>query len=544
MTFIHLIPSLGWRQFTISMVKLLGHGGLAEIGRFGVNIAHDAGNHFLRYVRTALDEAYKQLKMQTRYDQYGWKDANTAILFGKMLYTSTGLEITCTGSEELKIRNGWLGPGAGHKSTATPEKYGLAQWTVSANALFAAGCEAQSVALLASFAALLMRFFSTDEGGAVISLVTKESASGKTTALAGAFSVWGARQGLSITSDDNQVTKWLTLGALGNLPLVHDEIATRDPVQLKELITTFTNGRDKMRATREGQIRHSASTWQTVLITASNSSLIDSLTAESEEDAPQYRVLELSLEVPEGLRYQIGDALKNALIANAGYAGEAYVKRIVQPDVTEWIKRACPHYLDAIWKRTGGDQRQRFRVRTIAAIAVAGIIVNDLGLVSFSTDRIVDYLVARVKAESKTRLEMAGNWDIDSLGEFISAEGNNFLIVPNDWKRPSGLMRPTREPRNKMTGTYCIQEKRLFVTVQALREYAVKHDIPFRQWQERLHRRGVMQGDIFRRKLTLGTDLPGGGVNVIQLDLNEELDAKLAVQPGDDTTNVTVMQRR
>lgn len=547
-TFNYWIPAIGWSQFTTPLSKLMGGQGIAELGRFGVNIAHDAGGHFIRYVKAALDQCYQELKLQTRYDQYGWKADDTAFLYGGKLYTSHG-EFTVNGNEELTIRSKWLGAGVSAQGTRDPERYGLAQWTASANALFAAGCEAQSIALLASFAATLMRFLSTDEGGAIISLVTKESGTGKSTALAGAFSVWGAKQGLSITADDNNVTKWLTLGALGNLPLVHDEIATRDPEMLKDFVITFTNGRDKMRATRDGKIRHSASTWQTLLVTASNASLVDSLTTASQEDAPQYRVLELPLEVPPNLKFQMGDELKNALIANAGYAGEAFARYIVKPEVTAYIKHACATYRDTIWRRTGADQKQRFRVRAVAGIAVAGLIVNHLGLVSFSTDRIVEYLINYLTLTAKRRGEAFGpvNWDIEAVADFIMEENQNFLIVPTEWKRGTPRIRPSREPKGKMSGAYATFERRLWISVQALREYAVKHEHPFREWMNLLMKRGVMTQDVFRRSLTSGTDIPGAMINVVELNMGHvELhgaDHAIGMAPSDDTTNVTPMRR-
>jgi len=543
LTFKHWLPAKGWFDLTIATKTLMQPQGIAELARYGANI-HE-GQHFIRYVKAAIDQHYESNKLRARYDQYGWKANNTAFLYGKKLYTAQG-EFEIAGSKELEVRNQWIGPGATVKGD--PASFGIERWTQAANALFAAGCEAQSVALLASFAAPLMRFMATDEGGAIISLVTRQSGTGKTTALAGTSSVWGAREGLSLTNDDNKVTKWLTLGALGNLPVVHDEIQTRDPLAIRDFVINFTNGRDKMRATREGEIRHSASTWQTLLVSASNSSLVDSLTGTSKADAPALRILELPLEIPEQLKHAFGDKLKNELITNAGYAGEIYIRYIVKPEVTEFIKQALDKYTLDLWTRTKLSNEHRFWIRAVACIAVAALIVNKLELVRFSSQRIVDWLVDRISVGKKGRRDYpgSGDWPSESIADFILGENINFLIIPSLWKRGGPRVRPTREPRGKLSGTYAILERRLALSVNAMRDYAIENEVPFREWVEILQRRGAASA-IDRKSLTAGTDVPGAQMNVIELDMAHPTlagaDTRLSIQPGDDLTNVTSLRR-
>lgn len=547
LTFKFWLPASGWSDVTIPLKLLLATNGNAEFARFGVNI-HE-WQHFIRYVRAALDQKYEEKKLQTRYDQYGWKANNTSFLYGKKLYTADG-EFEVTGSKELEVRNQWVGPGVNAKGDISA--YGVERWTQAANSLFAAGCEAQSVALLASFAAPLMRFMATDEGGAIISLVTRQSGTGKTTALAGASSVWGDRKGLSLTNDDNKVTKWLTLGALGNLPLVHDEIQTRDPVAIRDFVVTFTNGRDKMRATREGEIRHSAATWQTLLISASNSSLVDSLSSTSKADAPGLRVLEIPLEIPPHLEHQHGDKLKTELIANAGYAGEIYARYIVRPDVTAWIKVALDKYTLDLWKQTQLRNEYRFWIRAVTCIVVASLIVKKVELIEFSSERITDWLIKRISSARPKMRGMrdeiiAGDWVSEAVADFILLENSNFVVIPNSWKRGAPRMRPQKEPKGKISGCYAVLDRKLLLSMNAMRLYAVENEIPFREWIEILQRRGACS-EIDRRSLTAGTDIPGAQLNVVELDMGHEtlngVDKNLSLQPGDDTTNIVTMNRR
>lgn len=535
------LPYRGWFTITISAKVLFSQTGSSDLASAGANI-HD-WPQFLRYVRAAIDKHHKENKVQVTYEQYGWKHDNTAFLYGPNLYTNRGIfAIPATG--ELKHRNTWIGPGANAKGAV--EKTGLENWKEAINALFAQGCEAQSIALLASFAAALMRFCTTDEGGAIISLVTRQSGIGKTVALAGASSVWGDRQGLSLTNEDNRVTKGLTLKALGNLPIIHDELQTRDPEYLREFVITFTNGRDKMRASREGQIKHSPATWQTLLITASNSSLVDALQATGQSDAPSLRVLEIPMEIPANLAHQYGDKLKNDIIRNAGYAGDVYARYIVQPDTIEWIKEALAEHTADIWERVGGENKHRFWVRAAACITVAATIVKTLGLIDYSGDRVVTWLIDHVaKLVKETKQVSDRDWSIEALGDFMLLESANILVLPKEWIKGT-MVRPLRTPVREIVGCYMLQERKLAITVNRLRSFAVEREIPFREWMRVLTRKGAM-GQVERKNLSAGTDIPGAMTSVVTIAMSHPelsgLDANMAMQPDDDTTNVVPIKR-
>ena len=91
-----------------------------------------------------------------KYDQFGWKDDDRGFLFGRHMYRGTTAPEPVSGGEEVMLRSQWLGsrPGAD-----------LGQWRGAAQTFFGAGNEPQAVALLAGFAAPLMKFHATDEGG-------------------------------------------------------------------------------------------------------------------------------------------------------------------------------------------------------------------------------------------------------------------------------------------------------------------------------------------------------------------------------------------
>lgn len=527
----------GWKTITIAAVTFIGPGGKAEMARLGANIHHY--EPFVLYVREAWDEFRRNRKDTVRYDQYGWKD--DAFLYGATLYTPAG-NVAVSGSKEIHTRNQWIGPGCNAKADPT---VGLTRWSKSASKLFSRGCEAQSVCLLASFAAPLMRFQSADEGGAIVSVVTRLSGTGKTTALAAAASVWGDRHGLSLTNDDNRVAKFLTLAALGNLPVVYDEIQTHDPLVVREFVINFTNGRDKQRGDRSGQHVLHSGTWQTILISASNSSLQETLAHTSKADAPAKRVLEMPFETPAELSTTIGDHLKNELIKNAGFAGKAYIEYLVKPTTVEWLKKELPAKAEEVQKLCNLRHEHRFWTRTISAIIVAGVIVDQLGLVAFDPDRIAQWLINQFTVnESQFDVEYTKEKGaVDELAEFLAKEQTNFMVMAQEAK--GNIMHPQYQPRGRISGTFYNNTRTLVISEQVLMDYCIKEEKPFNQWIADLKRIGVVTSTS-RRDLAAGTLMPGAPIRVIVVNMGHEMmGGRMAIglKPDDDPSNVTPMRR-
>jgi hypothetical protein len=541
LTFTCWLPARKWFTVVVPFRVLVGPTGIAELARFGINI--HSGDYLKLYVRKAVDMYYSEGRLQIRYDQYGWKNDDTAFLFGRKLYLKDD-ELEVPGSPELEIRNNWLGPGC-NAPKHNREAFGLERWAKAANALFAKDCEPQAVALLASFASPLIRFLDVVEGGAILSLVNRESSTGKTTGLVGAYSVWGMKDGLALTVYDNRVTKFLTLAALGNLPCCHDELQMRDPNTLREFVITFTNGRDKMRGTREGGIRHAKADWQTILISASNVSLVDMLGGVTSVNAPAYRVMEMPCEIPASLRHQWGDKLKNELQWNAGYAGEVYARFLV--DNVAFVRRGVEQAAEMLWARTKLDRKYRFWIRTAACIVVAGVMVRRLKLLDFSMDYITDWLINfMVRTGTKHyAMDDTEDWAAAAVADFCLEQNQNFVVLPHFAPRGKRVL-PVREPKGQITGCFAVAENELLVSMRALRTYAIKNEIPLRKWLENLQDRSICS-DISYRALTGGTAIPTAQTTVVTLLMAHEALAganqNITMDVEEDESNVTPLRR-
>lgn len=476
--------------------------GISEISGRGA-VIHDT-DLFKRYVRDAVDMWNADNRLDKRFEQYGWKD-DGSFLFGPHLYIR-GEAQPIAGADEVKIRNQWLGPCKGGD---------LGKWSRAANALFTKGCEPQSFALLGSFAAPLMRFHSTGEGGSIISLVNDQSGSGKTTALEAVESVWGRKEAIRLTDDDTRVSKSLILGVLANLPVTWDELYNRDPEVIRQFVLMFTNGRDRNRGTQEGQLRHNKAQWQTILTLASNNSIVDILSTGDGSDAPAFRVLEFQTEIPKGVARK-GDDLKRELRDNSGFAGDVYMRLLTQPQVLDFIKQALPKWTEQIWAKTQLQNEHRFWVRTIASVMAASVLVNKLGILEFSADRITDWAIEYVRGDL-SKHEAARRDPTAVFSDFLAENLANTLVVATQWK-PRTEQRPLVEPRKELQIRYEKDSARLYINEAFLRRWLVDKNIPITPFLRALQDMHVILREGKRVTLGAGTDYASGQAICYEFD--------------------------
>ena len=234
------LPHEPEQSLIMSAKTFFSASGLSEIAGLGVMV--HSPDLFKKFVRESVDMWNGANKLERRYDQFGWKNDDTEFLYGTNLYTPAAVK-PVIGSDEVQSRSQFLGP---------RRNGSIGAWSGAANQLFALGHEVQAFALLSSFAAPLMRFHSSGEGGAIVSLVSDKSGTGKTTALEAAASVWGRLKGTQIIDDDTSVAKGLKLAVFGNIACTYDELYNRDPEVIRRFVLMFTNGRDKDRGTADG----------------------------------------------------------------------------------------------------------------------------------------------------------------------------------------------------------------------------------------------------------------------------------------------------
>ena len=420
----HYKPHVGWREVELKASQLHGQMVGPTMADLGV-VVHDP-IYFQRYVRDSVDLLQKRQRAKMQYEQFGWKLDNSAFLFGDTLYSAEGKSTTAI-SAELRHRAQWLRPQPGGS---------VAGWKEAVDCLMGKGSEGMSFTILASFASVLMRFLDDQEGGAILNLMTRHSGAGKTTSLSGAYSVWSSDiRGLGLTTIDTKVSKAVTLGALSNLPATYDEFTNKDPAIVREFVIMFTSGRDKMRADNSGKIQHNAASWQMLLITASNQSLVDTILSTGESEAPALRILEFPIESSGNLKQSELMALSKQLAANAGHAGDAFLTYLLQPATLAFVRKKLPELIDEISVTGNFRKEHRFWVRTLAATACAALLVDKLGLISFSPQRIMAWAIkhfARPSGEVSAPAERSTM--LPYLAQYLNEHLDETLTMPGPSK--------------------------------------------------------------------------------------------------------------
>jgi hypothetical protein len=502
LVFKHTIPDRGEYDINIPAGDLFSSSGASLLAEQGANV-HDH-NQFLRYVRGHVDMLYRDQQIDTQFEQFGWKEDDTAFLYGLDLYAPDGVH-RVPGSDELRLRSrdSQVGPAQGGSAEA---------WTDAVDTLFAAGHEPQSAAILASFGAPLVRFLDKEEGGAILHFTTAETGKGKTWALMGAWTVWGRKDGLSLTSKDTKTSKGLSLGALGNLPVFHDELTSKDPSVIREFIEVFTDGRDKLRATRSGEIRHSAARWQTLLLSASNVSIVDTLTQGNVKDAMTARVIELGGVQMKNVDFHRGEQLKKIMTANSGHAGHAYLQYLVQPEVRQFVIDKLDDATKRLWDTGKFDSTHRYWVRALACMDIGGSVAKHLGLIRVDVRRVMNWLYEQV-----TEMPLVRPWAVETLAEYLLVMREHTLVVDKAWHYRSEC-RIMDLNKKDLRVRYEADTRRYVIAKDHFRKWVVERQQNCREMLNWLQGQGVVRNKHQLLTLAAGTHLAGPQTVCVTVD--------------------------
>jgi hypothetical protein len=492
-------PHSDWRDVVVDARDVLGRDATTAMARKGV-VIHES-EAWRKFVKSSIDHYEKEQKVEVRYDQFGWKDGDNSFLVGKTLYTPT--QVTqVSGNPTLEQRAQYL-------RLSQAKGASLERWQHAANKLFQEGLEHQSLALLCGFAAPLMRFHSEGEGGSILCLQSDKTSSGKTTALEAAASVWGHFKGTKLDETDTRVAKGLKLGLLGNLPCTFDELHERDPELIRQFVITFTNGSDKDRGTSDGGLRVNKADWQTILIVASNTSIADKLSNHEASDAPAARILELATSLPDHMSPHDFDHIRRELAQNSGFAGDAFMRRLIQPELVNWVRDNIPQWTKSVRNAAGLSDRHRFWTRMIVSVIAAGTIVEQYKICDFSMKRMTDWLI-KTAASQRDVIQGGNTLDAASvLSLFMDAHKNNTLSVAKAQKGPTRVA-VNFMPSGPLYCRYEVEDKRLSVTETILKRWLVKQSVSINNFLQTLKGQGVLLGEVRKVTLGAGTDIASG----------------------------------
>ncbi len=292
--------------------------------------------------------------------------------------------------------------------------------------------------LAVAFAGPLVRF--TGFPGLILNAYSPESGIGKTTAMKASQGVWGnpvlAMQGLNDTS--NSVLG--KMGQIRSLPMYWDEIKSEAQVKrFCSIVFDLTGGREKTRMNADATLRISG-TWQTMMVSASNDSLVDGMAREvGSTTAGLHRLFEYAVEKPHQVTHDIGTVqrLAGKLEDNYGHAGLLYAKFLG----ANWkrVEAEVAALQDELYTETKVKQEERMWIATMAVILKGAAYANELGLTNINCVTLHKFLLEVLESMrrevDKTPSDMTSDMSVSTvLAEFLnSTRSRNTLITNRIW---------------------------------------------------------------------------------------------------------------
>lgn len=313
-------------------------------------------------------------------------------------------------------------------------------WRKCANHILSQPRHAVWCILAAAFGSPLMAF--TGSTGSILSVVSRDTGTGKSTAMKVAQAVWGNPAGgmLSVDATDNAVAH--RLGTLTNLPAYWDEVREKEEVQ-KFIKTIFriAQGIEKQRLTSSIQERQSG-TWELMLTIASNEAMRDHVEqVGGSTDAGMARVFELYAEPIKDT--SMSDAVARHFYAQAGKnygnAGATYAQWLaVNRGVAEKLVKNIAEKLD---REVAAHSDERFHITTMACLLAGASVANKLGLCTFQVAELKQYLIAEFKGMreiKKTKYEKPKDHVLSLVTRFLHSHKDQTIksdLIPRKGKR-------------------------------------------------------------------------------------------------------------
>lgn len=302
----------------------------------------------------------------------------------------------------------------------------FAEWKKTADIYNRPGGEAYQFALAYGAAGVFLPL--TKLSGVVLSLYSQQAGRGKSTAGYAALSWWGQPQGLKSQSKDTNNALFHKASRHKNLPIMMDEITSKDPRELEDLIYYMTQGREKESLTANREARPVLPGWALPAISTSNNSIRAKLqSARGDTQGLFARVIEVQMDLPfaETLPYTDRMALRYGFEDNYGFAGPQLLRYAMNNlDVARSMLDSYMVKLDAA---VAGDPAYRFWTASCAAtLTVVGCAVR-AGLLRYDLPALTDWVVDVLrKQRSDTMLNLSTPEDI--LGRFLEQNANRLVI--------------------------------------------------------------------------------------------------------------------
>ena len=282
--------------------------------------------------------------------------------------------------------------------------------------------------IASSFAAPILHF--TGVSGGILSIVSRESGVGKSSALKLSQSVWGSPTHGINAIDDTPKSVARKLGFLHNLPAYWDELRGQNTIEeFLTLAFQVTQGKEKTRLDQTATLRE-IHTWETMLIVASNDSIFDAMGSFAVgSDAGVARTFEITVEpyTSPASRAQVG-LLFESLHLNYGHAGRVYAQYLATH--AELVRARVQTMRAKLGESQRERQAERFWLAMMASMIVGAQIAKDLKLMDIDIRTLTTFLIQNLlRLRGRTSESMQSSDPGEILATYIQQHQDKALTV-------------------------------------------------------------------------------------------------------------------
>jgi hypothetical protein len=415
-------------------------------------------------------------------------------------------------------------------STYMP-KGDIAPWVTAAQMITDQERPELDAILAAAFAGPLVRF--TGQSGCMLSAYSSESGIGKTTTMRVAQAVWAdpikAMQSLNDTP--NSVLK--KIGDLKALPLFWDELKTEADTQKFVLLSfQLTQGKERSRLNYDITQRNPG-TWQTILVSASNDSLVDPVQRVTKSTtAGLYRLFEYA--VPPGTKGQIEHGVVSRAVAalneSYGQPGLLYAQFLGREH--KRVAREVAEMQDKLAAKLKAGNDERFWIAVMTTVIMGAMYANELGLTRIGIQPLLKHLASVMTGMRETIKETPSDMKSGAavstvLAQYLSAMRARHTLVTN--RLHVGRGKPAKgsiqvlSDVSKLDAIYVHRGRDdglMRISSTQFSRWLADHDFPSHALRKALTEDYGMK--ITNAHIGAGTEYVGGMEYLLELDLNDQ----------------------
>lgn len=427
----------------------------------------------MAYFASSIRKLQSQFAANKTRSQMGWTPDMQGFVVGELEYTPSGTKLAPPASGTRQLAPAFTPRGS------------VEEWRSIANFYDRPGMEPHALTLFFGFGSPLLRVMDNmGVRGALISLKSSASGSGKTTAQLMVNSIFGHPTELLMTKDDTYAAKMHRIGMLNSIAITIDEITNAQDEELSDTAYGVTTGRARHRMeSQTNKLRVNNATWCNLTIASGNASLVDRLARlKSTADGELRRVFEYEVGRVLGVPKTEIDETFLKLNHNYGVAGPVFMQHVISN--IDSVKAMLKKMQDKIDSELKFDQADRFYSSILTVAFVGALIAQKCGLHDIDIPRVYRYAMKLVE-QNKQQYEASLGSPLliaqETLASYINENVNNALVIDQHIKGSAIPPAAIKQPHGPLRLRYEPNTKELFITAADFRKFFTARQVDVKE---------------------------------------------------------------